>query len=107
MENEIITWLKEKYPIEKIFVKPHPNYPLSNLGLANFSQINKNIPMELLITSDLTLIGVSSTVLLDESIICKKISLIKLVKWRTEQNKKNAERIFSKLIDEKGIVLIN
>ena len=51
--------------------------------------------------------GISSTVLLDESTHCKKISLIKLVEWKSENDKKNTLRIFSELISKNKIEIID
>lgn len=106
LPNNVIDWIEDNYEFGNFFVKPHPNFNLSNEKLSKFTQIKKNIPMELLITSDLTLIGISSTVLLDESIECKKISLIKLVKWKSPFDEENANRILSKLISTDRINLI-
>lgn len=104
--NKIIEWLEAKYGLDKLFVKPHPNFKLSNKKLLKFKQLKKNIPLELILNSNLTLVGISSTVLLDESTNCKKISLINLVNWKTENDKKNVFRILFKLISANKIEIV-
>jgi len=105
--NEIIEWLEAKYGSDRLIIKPHPNYQLSNKRLLKFKQLKKNIPLELILHKDITMAGISSTVLLDESTHCKKISLIKLVEWKSENDKKNTLRIFSELISKNKIEIID
>lgn len=74
---------------KKVFVKQHPNFNLSNSKLNEFELIDKNIPIELLISDETILIGIISTILFDKDINCKKISLINKVNWKESYTKNN------------------
>lgn len=105
--NELVEWLETNFGSNRLLIKPHPNYKLSNENLLKYKQLKKNIPLELILKEEIILIGVSSTVLLDETINCKKFSLINLVDWRSENDKRNAIRIISKLNNNNQIEIIN
>jgi hypothetical protein len=103
--ESVIQKLKVLNQNNSLYIKPHPNYPLSHPGLYNFNFISKNIPIETLIGKDILIIGISSTSLLDETVKCKKMSLIHLVEWKTDRNKTNAIKILQNLISSERIYL--
>lgn len=72
---------------KRVFVKQHPNFNLSNSKLNEFELIDKNIPIELLITDQTVLIGITSTILFDNDINCEKVSLINKVNWKESYTK--------------------
>ncbi|MBU3658427.1 MAG: hypothetical protein FGM14_01025 [Flavobacteriales bacterium] len=74
---------------KKVFVKQHPNFSISNNRLNEFLQLDKSIPLELIVTNELTLIGITSTILFDEDLVCHKKSFINKVIWKDETNKIN------------------
>lgn len=82
VEDSIISWLETNYDVNEIYIKAHPNFPISNKLLKKFKEIPNFIPLDLLVTEGMELIGVYSTVLLDAVEICKVTSILNLVDWR-------------------------
>ena len=87
VEDRLVAWVEDKFGLDKLFFKPHPNYPISNAKLLRFQQIDKEVPLELICSDEMVLVGVISTVLFDKNIENKKISLINFVKWRSNELK--------------------
>jgi hypothetical protein len=74
---------------KRVFVKQHPNFNLSNNKLNEFELLDKNIPIELMISNQTILIGIASTILFDQDFDCEKISLINKVNWKESYTKNN------------------
>lgn len=95
--EEVIQYLESNFDTNKIFIKEHPNFDLSNSNLSNYKIIPREVPLDLIINKSNILIGFCSTVLFESS-DCKAISLIELVKWKNnssyviykEKTKKNS-----------------
>jgi len=103
ISDKTIEWLEITYKNRIIFIKAHPNFPLSNSLLKKFKEIPSYIPLDLLINSKIELVGIYSTVLLDSVDTCKVTSILDLVEWKSMEEYEKYKTIVSK---SKKIIII-
>ncbi|MEN9303856.1 MAG: hypothetical protein RL264_2285 [Bacteroidota bacterium] len=101
--EEVIQYLKSNFDTNKIFIKEHPNFNLSNSNLSNYKIIPREVPLDLIINKSNILIGFYSTVLLDADVKLK-LSLIELIKWKSNEQRL---KYLSILKQNKNIYLIS
>jgi len=61
------------------------------------------IPLELIVSNEITILGISSTILFDDDLNCKKVSLINMVDWKDNGFKDN---LLSQLIANGNIEVL-